>query len=44
MLIKFLLFILSNIPKKKKDLTKDFLLFNFPFNITWAFLSHLLTN
>jgi hypothetical protein len=37
MLLKFLLFILSNIPKKKKDLIKDFLLFNFPFNIKWAF-------
>jgi hypothetical protein len=37
MLLKFLLFILSNIPKKKKDLIKDSLLFNFPFNIKWAF-------
>jgi hypothetical protein len=37
MLLKFLLFILSNIPKKKKDLIKDFLLFNFPFNSKWAF-------
>jgi hypothetical protein len=36
-LMKFLLFILSNIPKKKKDLIKDFLLFNFPFKIKWAF-------
>jgi hypothetical protein len=30
MLIKFLLFILSSISKKEKDLIKDSLLFNFP--------------
>jgi hypothetical protein len=27
---------LSTIPKKRKDLIKDFLLFHFPFNIKWA--------
>jgi hypothetical protein len=41
MLIKFLLFILSSISKKKKDLIKDFLLFNFPFNIKRAFKSFI---
>jgi hypothetical protein len=37
MIIKCLLFILTNAFKKEKDLIKDFLLFNFPFNIKRAF-------
>jgi hypothetical protein len=37
MIIKFLLYILNNAFKKEKDLIKDFLLFNFPFNIKRAF-------